>query len=265
MGWVSDDAVQHEVDHVGGIVAAVGEHGVAAHERPGRDDAGGILDVHPQLVGVGADQLGDGRHEQLVALGVTAAYAAPPVRIAVVPGGGSGQEQSAVDGISAGLEGNSNITLSTVNPDWYVVCSIIEQTDQVGGTVKVNGTVTIKTGATQHTLALIGDRSASPGGPALQHVDLNRKVAGDVFSLLHWNTVPLGGKFVGMRLNPPVAPRNLTTFGFSEGDTVEYVNGLPISLDELPRISDRFRNDDSVSLGIRRAGNLVYIHYTLYD
>ncbi len=71
----------------------------------------------------------------LVTVGVTAAYAAPPVRIAVVPGGGSGQEQSAVDGITAGLEGNSNITLSTVNPDWYVVCSINEQTDQVGGTV----------------------------------------------------------------------------------------------------------------------------------
>jgi len=106
----------------------------------------------------------------LVTFGVTAALAAPPVRIAIVPGGGSGQEQSAVDGITAGLEANSSITLSTVNPDWYVVCNIIEQTDQVGGTVKVNGTVTIKTvdGQVLNTIAVQtnkSDFSLQPGAP----------------------------------------------------------------------------------------------------
>jgi len=122
----------------------------------------------------------------LVTFGVTAALAAPPVRIAIVPGGGSGQEQSAVDGITAGLEGNASITLSTVNPDWYVVCNIIEQTDQVGGTVKVNGTVTIKTvdGQVVDTIAVQtnkSDFSLQPGAPlnkALVNQAVQEAIAG---------------------------------------------------------------------------------------
>jgi len=96
--------------------------------------------------------------------------AAPPVRIAIVPGGGSGMEQSAVDGISARLEGNSSIALSTVNPDWYVVCNIVDQTDIVSGTVRVNGTVTIKT-TDGHVINTVSvqtnkqDFSLQPGAP----------------------------------------------------------------------------------------------------
>lgn len=111
---------------------------------------------------------------------LSAALAAPPVRIAVVPGSGSGQEQSAVDGITAALEGNPSITLSTVNPDWYVVCNIIEQTDTVSGTVKVNGTVTIKTtdGQILNTISVQtnkSDFSLQPGAP-LNKALVNRAV-----------------------------------------------------------------------------------------
>ncbi len=98
------------------------------------------------------------------------ATASPPVRIAVVPGGGSGQEQSAVDQISSGLDGNSNIVLSTVNPDWYVVCNIVEQTDIVSGSSKVNGTVLIKTtdGQVIKTVSVQTNKqdfSTQPGAP----------------------------------------------------------------------------------------------------
>lgn len=71
--------------------------------------------------------------------------AAPPVRIAVVPSSGSGMEQAVADAVSTRLQGVVDIVFSTVNPDWYVVCNIVEQTDPIGGSVKVNGTATIKT------------------------------------------------------------------------------------------------------------------------
>ena len=71
--------------------------------------------------------------------------AAPPVRIAVVPGGGSGMEQDVVDRISNALQNNDGIALSTVNPDWYVVCNIKENIDQASGAIRYNGTVLVKT------------------------------------------------------------------------------------------------------------------------
>lgn len=73
------------------------------------------------------------------------AIAAPPVRIAVVPGGGSGIEQDVVDRITGMLEGSADIVVSTVNPDWYCVCNIQEHNDQVSGQIRYNGTVTVKT------------------------------------------------------------------------------------------------------------------------
>jgi len=105
-----------------------------------------------------------------LALCARPAAAAPPVRIAVVPGGGSGQEQAAADQIAAGLDGNPNVVLSTVNPDWYVVCNIVEQPDQVGGNVKVNGTVLIKTtdGQVLNTVSVQTNKqdfSLQPGAP----------------------------------------------------------------------------------------------------
>ncbi len=94
----------------------------------------------------------------------------PPVRIAVVPGGGSGIEQEIVDRISNNLQNNPNIALSTVNPDWYVVCNIKEFMDQTSGQIRYNGTVLIKTtgGHIISTIAVqkyMQDYSLSPGTP----------------------------------------------------------------------------------------------------
>src|SRR5580693_3166201 len=76
---------------------------------------------------------------------VIAALAAPPVRIAVVCGGGSGIEQEIVDRISNNLSSINDVVLSTVNPDWYVVCNINENIDQASGAVRYNGSVIVKT------------------------------------------------------------------------------------------------------------------------
>ena len=73
------------------------------------------------------------------------AYAAPPVRVAVVPGGGSGMEQDVVDQISQQLGGMDGLELSTTNPDWYVVCNIKENIDQMSGQIRYNGNILIKT------------------------------------------------------------------------------------------------------------------------
>ncbi len=94
----------------------------------------------------------------------------PPVRIAVVPGGGSGMEQEVVDRISSLLQDNSNIALSTVNPDWYVVCNIIDRQDVAGANVRVNGTVTIKStdGHVINTVSMQTNKqdfALSPGTP----------------------------------------------------------------------------------------------------
>ncbi len=75
----------------------------------------------------------------------TAGADSPPVRIAVVPAGGSGIEQDVVDRISNQLESIDHVSVSTVNPDWYVVCNIQERMDQMSGQIRYNGTVTVKT------------------------------------------------------------------------------------------------------------------------
>jgi len=100
---------------------------------------------------------------------------APPVRIAVVPAGGSGIEQEAVDRISTGLQDLQNVVISTVNPDWYVVCNIQENTNQMSGAIRYNGTVTVKTtdGQVVSSIAVQKynqDFSLQPGAP------LNKKL-----------------------------------------------------------------------------------------
>jgi hypothetical protein len=117
---------------------------------------------------------------------VLPAEAAPPVRIAVVPSGGSGMEQAVVDGIIVDLQNNQGAAVSTVNPDWYVVCNIQESTDQVGGTARANGTVTIKTvdGQILNTIAVQtnkSDFSTQPGAPlnkALVQKGIQEVIAG---------------------------------------------------------------------------------------
>jgi len=103
------------------------------------------------------------------------ALAAPPVRIAVVCGGASGIEQEIVDRISNNLSSISDVVLSTVNPDWYVVCNITESIDQASGAVRYNGSVITKTskGHVINTVAVQKynqDFSLSPGAP------LNKKL-----------------------------------------------------------------------------------------
>lgn len=94
----------------------------------------------------------------------------PAVRIAVVPGGGSGMEQEVVDRVSADLQNNSKAKVSTVNPDWFVQCNIFDRTDTVGASVRVNGTVVIKT-VDGHVLNTVSmqtnkqDFSLTPGMP----------------------------------------------------------------------------------------------------
>lgn len=118
---------------------------------------------------------------------ITAALAAPPVRIAVVPGGGSGMEQEVCDRISDQLQGSANIQLSTVNPDWYVVCSIQDKSDLVALTVRVNGTVTIKS-VDGHILNTVSvqtnkqDFNTSPGVPAPMNKALVNSAEREVIS-----------------------------------------------------------------------------------
>lgn len=92
----------------------------------------------------------------LLLLSCLAAQAAPPVRIAVVTGNGSGVEQDIVDRISSQLSNMPDVALSTVNPDWYVVCNINESIDQMSGSIRYNGSVLVKTNSGQviHTAAV---------------------------------------------------------------------------------------------------------------
>ncbi len=126
---------------------------------------------------------------------VIAALAAPPVRIAVVCGGGSGIEQEVVDRISNNLSSINDVVLSTVNPDWYVVCNINENIDQASGAVRYNGSVIVKTaGMNRHVISTKAvqkynqDFSLSPGAP------LNKKLvdnaARDVISSTADRVVP---------------------------------------------------------------------------
>lgn len=71
--------------------------------------------------------------------------AAPPVRMAIVPASGSGMEQEVADRITDQLQSNSSVKVSTVNPDWTAVVSINDKTDNIALTIRVNGTITIKT------------------------------------------------------------------------------------------------------------------------
>lgn len=71
----------------------------------------------------------------------------PPVRISITAGGGSGIEQDAADQISNQLSGQPNIVVSTVNPDWFVVCRVDQDLSRQDGSIRYNGTVTVKTPA----------------------------------------------------------------------------------------------------------------------
>ncbi len=106
----------------------------------------------------------------LLSLSLSVIAGAPPVRIAVVPGGGSGMEQDVVDRITNDLQSNPNVKVSTVNPDWFVQCNIFDRTDTGGGSVRVNGTVVVKTsdGHILNTVSMQSNKqdfSLTPGMP----------------------------------------------------------------------------------------------------
>lgn len=127
------------------------------------------------------------------------------------------------------------------------------------------GALTVKLNGHVQTLALLADRPpASP--PAGVRVDLSRRMAGELFTSLHWSAVPLGGRFVGMRLLAPTPPRSAAAFGLLAGDTLESVNGLPVTEQDVrERLVERFRTDEAMRLGVRRDGKLIYLHFSLYD
>lgn len=94
-----------------------------------------------------------------------------PVRLAITAATGSGTEQRVVDSITTRLQENPYIVISTVNPDWYVSCRVDDNTDFASMTVRVNGTVTIKTakdGAVINTISSQANKqdfSASGAAP----------------------------------------------------------------------------------------------------
>jgi hypothetical protein len=144
----------------------------------------------------------------------------------------------------------------------------LRQGDSVGPELTVRtverGTLTIESGGSLHTLALVGERPQTSPTRGTR-IDLSRRAAGELFPQLQWFAVPLGGKFVGMRLKPQggsMAP----AFGLRDGDTLESVNGLPVTGDDVrERLVERFRGEDAVNLGVRRDGRLVNVFVALYE
>ena len=131
----------------------------------------------------------------MAGLALSVFAAPPPVRIAVVPGGGSGMEQEVVDRISAELSGNPGAVISTVNPDWFVQCNILDKNDTMGGSVRVNGTVVIKTldGHILNTVSMQTNKqdfSLTPGMPVNKAL-ANKGVAEVISGLVDRSRQPL--------------------------------------------------------------------------
>ena len=92
------------------------------------------------------------------------------VRLSIRAASGSGIEQDIVDYISARFSDDSNVVISTVNPDWTVECQILDNQDRMGGQIRYNGTVTVKTldGQVVGTVSVQKynqDYSVEPGAP----------------------------------------------------------------------------------------------------
>ena len=93
-------------------------------------------------------------------------------------------EQEVVDRITDNLQGNSK-NYFTVNPDWYVVCSITDRSDIASESVRVNGTVTIKTTA-GHVLSTVSAQTNkqdfSVSGPAPINKSLQTSAVNEVIN-----------------------------------------------------------------------------------
>jgi len=107
----------------------------------------------------------------LLLASAVSAFAAPPVRLAIVPGNGSGMEQEVCDRIVERIQENPNLKIGTVNPDWTAVVNIADKSDLVAQTTRVNGTLTIKTrdGHVIDTVSVQANKqdfNLNPGTPA---------------------------------------------------------------------------------------------------
>jgi hypothetical protein len=125
----------------------------------------------------------------IVLLSSLAAWAAPPVRIAIVPGGGSGMEQEVCDRIVDRVSDNPNIRVGTVNPDWTATVNIADKSDLMAQTTRVNGTLTIKTrdGHVIDTISVQANKqdfNLNPGTPAPMNKALVESAVREVISKL---------------------------------------------------------------------------------
>jgi hypothetical protein len=180
---------------------------------------------------------------------------APPVRIAVVQGGGSGMEQDVVDGITQQLEGMDGVALSTVNPDWYVVCNIRENVDQMSGQIRYNGNVLVKTvgGKVVSTVAVQKynqDFSTSPGAPL--NKTLVDRAARDVINNVAARAVPEIQKAVMIEMegrNRVDAATGLDAQGkFDEAlGVIEQITPDFIEFDKVKKLHDKIVHDKQVA------------------
>jgi hypothetical protein len=108
--------------------------------------------------------------------------AASPVRLAITANSGSGIEQDIVDYISNQFSNDPNVVISTVNPDWYVLCNMSGNENRFTGEIHSNGTVTVKTADGQIISTVSGqkynqDYSSQLGKPGnWQGAPLNKQL-----------------------------------------------------------------------------------------
>ncbi len=97
-------------------------------------------------------------------------------------------------------------------------------------------------------------------------IDLARKLALEILPRVDWQSVPLRGNFAALRVAHPVPYEAADVFGVAPGDIVEIVNGLPFGAGhEYEHLEARFREDEVVSLGIRRGSRRMLVMVNLYD
>ncbi len=116
-------------------------------------------------------------------LGLPSAQAASPVRLAITAASGSGLEQEVVDYISNQFSGDPDVVVSTVNPDWYVLCNIDDNQNRFTGQIHSNGTVTVKTADGQ----IIGTFAAQK---------YNQDFSSDLGKPNNWQGAPLNKQLV---------------------------------------------------------------------
>ena len=106
-----------------------------------------------------------------------------PVRLAITAVSGNGIEQDIADYISAQFSQDPNVVISTINPDWYVLCKINDNENRFTGQIRYNGTVTVKTADGQ----VIANLSAQ---------SYNQDFSPQLGSAYNWQGAPLNKQLV---------------------------------------------------------------------